>query len=161
MPTTPEVAWGVRVLYPLYLFEPDDAGWQVRKVHASGYEQRYAVTGVEPVARCSCLGWMKTGDCKHLKTLRGDWSWVKPKDGGEPGVPAELAAYAAARATGPGDTDEQLDAKAVATAGMLPPVCGGVEVNAPAVPDAPAQIMFVHEFASGFRVGILVRFRGE
>jgi len=158
MAEMPEVLFGVRVQYPLYLFTPDAAGWQIRKLHPNGYEQRYAVTGVEPVARCSCLGWMKTGDCKHLKTLRGDWTWVKPKGGDVPGVPSHYAAAAVARALHPEDTEEQLDAKAEAMAGMLPPVCGGVEAKSPAVSESPDRMMWVHEFSDGLRLGILVLF---
>jgi len=77
--------------YPVYVFGRD---W-VEKHTASRGKVRHLFTKTledsehAPICgmpvkianvRCSCLGWMRFGDCKHLKMLRDDWSWIK--DGG-------------------------------------------------------------------------------
>ena len=77
--------------YPVYVFGAD---W-VEKHTASCCKVRHLFTKTledsehAPICgmpvkianvRCSCLGWMRFGDCKHLKMLRDDWSWIK--DGG-------------------------------------------------------------------------------
>lgn len=64
--------------FPLYLRIKTSTGSIIDKLETvknkSYFDRyRYIVTGEN---QCSCLGWMKTKDCKHLKMIRNDFSWV-------------------------------------------------------------------------------------
>lgn len=81
---------GEYVGWPVYL-EHKAGDWHLDRYKGPGGGQRarYLFTYDAGRVRCSCLGWMKYGDCKHLRALRADWSWVK--DGGV--VPEYVQAY--------------------------------------------------------------------
>jgi len=82
---------GGYVGWPVYLEHKGDHEWHLDKYKGPGGGQRtrYLLTPTDGRVRCSCLGWMKYGDCKHLRALRADWAWVK--DGGV--VPEYVQAY--------------------------------------------------------------------
>ena len=64
------------VNWPLYVYCRDTQGLNLDKITTDKgkfLRKRYFIT---EDSRCSCLSWMKVGDCKHLKSLRGDFSWT-------------------------------------------------------------------------------------
>lgn len=64
------------VEWPLYVFFADDGGKKLDKIsnkNGKFNRKRYLITDD---SRCSCLSWMKVGNCKHLKAMRGDFSWT-------------------------------------------------------------------------------------
>ncbi len=64
------------VEWPLYVFFSDDRGKKLDKItnkNGKFGRKRYLITDDN---RCSCLSWMKVGNCKHLRSLRGDFSWT-------------------------------------------------------------------------------------
>jgi len=63
----------------VYVFQEHPGGYVCDKLtkpdEGTEFERkRYLITGE---TQCTCLGWMKFRDCKHLKMLRRDMSWVK------------------------------------------------------------------------------------
>ena len=64
------------VEWPLYIYFLDDRGKKVDKItnkKGKFSRKRYLITDDN---RCSCLSWMKVGNCKHLKSMGGDFSWT-------------------------------------------------------------------------------------
>jgi len=68
---------------PVYVVTQKDAAMFVDKLTLGEKDawqrKRYVVNGKQ----CTCMGWMKTGHCKHLKMVNGDWEGT--------GVSAEAA----------------------------------------------------------------------
>lgn len=73
--------------FPVYVFTKSPTGYVVDKIMENEdnpnnfLRDRYLTIGT---SQCTCLGYAKTGNCKHLKMLNDDDSWI------DKGVPSEL-----------------------------------------------------------------------
>jgi len=75
---------------PIYVFTIGQIGTMCEKFYwldKEVFRQRYVISA----GGCTCLGHARFGDCKHLKILRGDASWIKT------GIGPELAEEETAR----------------------------------------------------------------
>ena len=61
--------------FPIYALTKNPTGYFVdvlsQKEGALNRNRYFVTAGTQ----CTCLGFMKGGDCRHLKMLRGDYSW--------------------------------------------------------------------------------------
>jgi len=61
---------------PLYVYQESRTGYIVDKLEVADPEKkefsrvRYLITGK---TQCSCLSWMKTKQCKHIRMLQGEF----------------------------------------------------------------------------------------
>ena len=62
---------------PIYVFRQEPVGLVCDKLFNPKDNKfdriRYVITGGR---QCTCMSFMKSKDCKHLKMLRGDYDWV-------------------------------------------------------------------------------------
>jgi hypothetical protein len=80
--------------FPIYVVTRRDDSPQLlvdKMTLVDGKVSRPSRRFVLPGVQCSCLGWMKFKECRHLKMVEGDYSFV------EPGVPASYAVDEAER----------------------------------------------------------------
>jgi len=142
--------------YPVYVFGRD---W-VEKHIASGGKVRHLFTREGAKPRCSCMGWMRFGDCRHLKMLRDDWSWMK--EGGV--VPDYVRAYLPdLEELSPGIAErfERRLATDAEVLGTVPEYIMQLSMLLPeAVPREIRMIVAVHTFADGRQLAVRLGNRG-
>jgi len=72
-------------LEPYYLVTPHLGGDLVRLYDAGCVQSQYTIQN----DNCTCMSFMKTGQCKHVRMIKGDYSWFTSGQSG---------AYASSRA---------------------------------------------------------------
>jgi len=61
-------------------------GWPVYALHGREWVEKHTRRGgafrfLLGPGQCTCLGWMRFGQCKHLQMAAGDAAWVPGEDG--------------------------------------------------------------------------------
>jgi len=118
---------------------------------------RYFVTAG---TQCTCLGFLKAGDCRHLKMLRGDYSWASDGKGA-------VAAYAVDEAERLAETVgrkhyPEFAGGWVPALEAVPDVVLGIELRVGSRgPGGVERFVSVKKFADGQKLAVALIFGAE